>query len=159
MEEVPMKQITRFAVLCGFIAAAFAPAAAQEKTTPADAIAYVKKAIAYMKANGAEKAFVEFRNKKGKFIDRDLYISVYDLKGFCVAHPDPKKNKTDLSDEKDPAGKLVIKERLALATQYSKGWATYKGKSLDGTAVVDKSVYLEKEGDYIVCCAVYGLVQ
>ncbi len=154
-----MKHVSTFAVLCSLIMAVLVPATAQEKTTPADAIAFVKKAVAYIKANGAEKAFVEFRNKKGKFIDRDLYISVYDLNGFCVAHPDPKKNKTDLSGEKDSAGKLVLKERLALAAQYGKGWATYKGKSLDGTVVVDKSVYLEKDGNYIVCCAVYGLVQ
>jgi signal transduction histidine kinase len=104
-------------------------------------------------------AFAEFRNRKGTFIDRDLYISVYDLKGFCVAHPDPKKNQTDLSNETDPTGKLVLKERLAIANQYGKGWANYKGKSLTGSEIVDKSVYVEKYENYIVCCAVYGFVQ
>ncbi len=42
--------------------------------TPAEAKALVKKAIDYMKANGKDKAFAEFSNPKGKFVDRDLYI-------------------------------------------------------------------------------------
>ncbi len=126
---------------------------------PADAEAYVKKAIEYIKANGTDKAFAEFSNPKGKFIEGDLYISVYDMKGFCVSHPDPKKNKVDLSEEKDPTGKLVLQERLALAKQNGKGWANYKGKRLGSNELVDKTVYVERYDKYIVCCAVYGFMK
>jgi cytochrome c len=155
-----MRYASRFAKMISIMLIAFGASNAQgEKATPAEAIAFAKKAVEYIKTNGAEKAFAEFRNHKGKFIDRDLYVSVYDLKGFCVAHPDPKKNRTDLSNETDPTGKLVIKERLAIANQYGKGWANYKGKSLLTSDIVDKSVYVEKCDDYIVCVAVYGFVQ
>jgi cytochrome c len=157
-EEVgSMKNVQRVAVVSLITLIVFGSAMAQgQKGTPADAIAFVKKATEFIKANGTEKAFAEFRNAKGKFIDRDLYISVYDMKGFCVSHPDPKKDRKDLSNETDPTGKLVIKERLAIANTQGKGWCNYKGKALQGTEIVDKTVYVEKYEDYIVCCAVYG---
>ena len=42
--------------------------------TKDEAVAMVKKAVEYIKANGRDKAFAEFTDTKGKFIDRDLYI-------------------------------------------------------------------------------------
>ena len=40
--------------------------------TKDEAVALVKKAIEYIKANGNDKAFVEIDNPKGQFVDRDL---------------------------------------------------------------------------------------
>ncbi len=54
--------------------------------TPKEAEALVKKAVSEIKSVGKEKAFAEISNPQGKFIDRDLYIFVYDLNGKCVAH-------------------------------------------------------------------------
>ena len=59
---------------------------AAEFGTPAEAEAMVKKAVAEIKANGKDKAFAEFNNPKGKFTDRDLYITVYDMNGKCLSH-------------------------------------------------------------------------
>ena len=36
----------------------------------------VKKAIQFITANGRDKAFAEFSNTKGRFVDRDLHIAV-----------------------------------------------------------------------------------
>src|SRR5260221_44463 len=44
-----------------------------------DAVAMVKKAVTFIKEHGPEKAYPEFTNKAGKFIDRDLYVVVYQL--------------------------------------------------------------------------------
>ena len=41
----------------------------------------VQKAVAHIKADGAEKAYGDFTNKSPDFIDRDLYVTVYDLDG------------------------------------------------------------------------------
>jgi cytochrome c len=49
-------------------------------------VAMVKKGIAFIKANGTEKGYAEISNKKGQFIDRDLYLVVYGLDGKCLAH-------------------------------------------------------------------------
>ena len=47
---------------------------AADQGTAAEAEAMVKKAVAYLKANGPEKSAEEFTNGK-MFKDRDLYVS------------------------------------------------------------------------------------
>lgn len=49
---------------------------AAEFGTAAEAEAMVKKAVAFIKSQGKDKAFAEISNPKGKFIDRDLYIFI-----------------------------------------------------------------------------------
>ena len=44
-----------------------------------EAVAMVKKAVAFIKEQGAEKAYPEFTNKNAKIIDRDLYVVVYHI--------------------------------------------------------------------------------
>ena len=60
-------------------------AIAKEKGTAAEAKALVKKAVAYVKEVGKEKALVEFNNPKGKFVHKDLYVFVTDISGvkYC----------------------------------------------------------------------------
>jgi cytochrome c len=48
------------------------PALAGDKATKPEAEAMVKKAVAFLKANGAEKTYSEIDNKQGQFTDRDL---------------------------------------------------------------------------------------
>ena len=60
-------------------------ARADDKATPAQVQAFVQRAVAFIKANGADKAYDEFTNGKS-FKERDLYIFVYDLSGKCLAH-------------------------------------------------------------------------
>ncbi len=65
-----------------------------------------------MKANGKEKAFADFCNPKGAFVDPDLYITVYDLTGKCLAHgANSKMIGKDLIGLKDPDGVAFVKER------------------------------------------------
>ena len=69
------KVVITVMVLCMFVAASVS---AQQRGTPAEAKKMVDEAIAYIKANGQEKAFAEINNLKGKFVDWDLYLTVYD---------------------------------------------------------------------------------
>jgi hypothetical protein len=76
-----MKRVLVFA-LAGLFAASLATVAlASEFGTPAQAEAMVKKAVGFIKANGKEKGLAEISNPKGKFVDRDLYVFVYDMNG------------------------------------------------------------------------------
>jgi hypothetical protein len=59
---------------------------AQTKATAAEASVIVQKGVAFVKANGKEKGYAEVSNKKGQFIDRDLYLVVYGLDGLVHAH-------------------------------------------------------------------------
>ncbi len=139
-----------------FVAGTAMAVMAAEKGTPAEAEAMVKKAIASIKANGNEKAFAEISNPKGKFIDRDLYVFVYDLNGTCVAHgANQKMIGKDLSDQKDADGKAFVKERIEIAKTKGKGWQDYKFPNPLSKKIEQKRAYVEKCEDYIVGCGVY----
>ncbi len=62
------------------------PALAADVGTKDEATAMVKKAIGSLKTSGADKAYAEISNPKGQFVDRDLYVVVYDMNGKCLAH-------------------------------------------------------------------------
>ena len=136
---------------------AFAAEKGSEKRgTQAEAEAMVKKAIGYIKANGREKAFAEIGNPNGKFVDRDLYVFVYDLNGKCVAHgANPKMVGKDLINMKDPDGKEYVKERISIAKSKGKGWQDYKFPNPLTKQIEHKTAYIEKFEDLIVGCGVY----
>lgn len=121
-----------------------------------EAEAMVKKAVAFIKANGKEKAFAEFNNHKGKFTDRDLYITVYDLNGKCLSHgQNTKMVGKDLIELKDSDGKLFIKERMNTARTAGKGWQDYKYTNPVTKTIEQKSVYFQKYEDVVVAGGIY----
>ena len=129
---------------------------AGEFGTAAEAEALVKKAIAHIKANPKEKALADLSDPKGKFVDRDLYIFVYDIKGVCVAHGfNQKMVGKDLSAMKDMDGKAYVKERIEIAQTKGKGWQDYKFTNPMSKKIEGKSAYVEKLDDLIIGCGVY----
>jgi len=83
-------------------------AVAADGASKDDAVAMVKKAVAFIKEQGPEKSYPEVSNKAGKFIDRDLYVVVYQLDGKVLAHGSNEKFVgKDMSDAQDVDGKLL----------------------------------------------------
>ena len=145
-------------VLVGFIMSLCAMTAtfAADKGSADEATALVKKAISFIKANGNEKAFAEFNNAKGQFVDRDLYIAVFDMNGVNVAHgANPKLIGKNLLDLKDVDGKQFIKEWYDVAAKKGSGWVDYKWTNPTTKAIEQKSTYVEKFGDHLVACGIY----
>lgn len=131
-------------------------ARAAEFGTAAEAEAMVKKAAAYIKANGKDKGYAEISNPQGQFKDRDLYVVVYDLNGKCLAHgQNPKMAGKDLIEMKDPDGKAFVKERVELAKTKDKFWQDYKFTNPVSKKVEPKSMYMEKHGDLLIGCGIY----
>ncbi|CAD5372509.1 Histidine kinase [Rubrivivax sp. A210] len=122
-----------------------------------EAQAMVKKGVAYIKANGADKGYAEISNKKGSFVDRDLYLVVYGLDGKCLAHgANDKQIGRDLMDLTDVDGKYFVKERVALAKSKPAGfWQEYKFTNPVSKKVEPKVMYCEKLGETAVCGGVY----
>jgi len=138
------------------VLAAGSMAFAAEFGTAAEAEALVKKAIQVVKAEGKEKAFAEINNPKGKFVDRDLYIFVYDMDGKCVAHGfNQKMIGKELIEIKDSDGKLYVKERVEIAKTKGKGWQDYKFTDPITKKIEPKSAYVERVENLIVGCGVY----
>ncbi len=133
-------------------------ACAADYGTAAEAEALVKKAIAFVKASGKEKGFAEISNPKGKFVDRDLYVFVYDLTGKCVAHGfNQKMIGKDLIDMKDPDGKFYVKERVEIAKTKGSGWQDYMFTNPTTRKLEHKKAYIEKFENYVVGCGIYKL--
>jgi cytochrome c len=131
-------------------------ARASEQGTAAEAEAMVKRAVAYIKANGAEKAYEEFTHGS-TFKDRDLYISAYDLNGKNLAHgANAKLVGKDLMGLKDPDGKPLIQMLTELAKTRGKGWSeSYKFSHPVSKKMGDKVLYLERVGDTWVGVGIY----
>ena len=71
-----------------FMSVAFAwTYAAEGGATKDDAVAMVKKGVAYIKSQGADKAYAEFADKENKtWRNQDLYLVVYGLDGTVLSH-------------------------------------------------------------------------
>jgi hypothetical protein len=131
-------------------------ALAADVGTKDEATAMVKKAVALIKANGAEKAYAEFSNPKGPFVDRDLYVVVYDMTGKCLAHgANAKMIGRDLIDNKDVDGKEFVKERVEMMKKQASGWQDYKFRNPTTNQIEPKAMYIERLNDVIVGCGVY----
>jgi cytochrome c len=129
---------------------------AADAGTKDEAVALVKKAIEYIKANGKDKGFEEISNPQGKFVDRDLYVVVYDMNGKCLAHgANAKMVGRDLIDNKDVDGKEFVKERVEMMKKAQTGWQDYKFRNPTTNQIEPKSMYLERFEDLIVGCGIY----
>jgi len=129
---------------------------AADQGTAAEAEAMVKKAVAYLKANGPEKSAEEFTNGK-TFKDRDLYVSYYELSGKVLGHgANPKLVGKDLIGLKDPDGKLFIQMICDLAKTKGKGWTdSYKFRNPTTDKVSEKIIYVERVGETWIGVGIY----
>ena len=134
------------------------PAFAGDRATKPEAEAMVKKAIEFIKASGTEKAYTEITDRKGQFVDRDLYIVVYRFDGVVLAHGQNEKLVgTNQTDAKDPDGKAFVAERIELAKKGQPFWQEYKFTDPLTKKVEPKEMYCEPLNDTAVCGGVYKL--
>ncbi len=115
-----------------------------------------KKAVAYIKANGPEKAAQEF-TRGTTFKDRDLYIAYTDLSGTVLGHGgNPKLVGKNLVGLKDPDGKPFFQMLVDLAKGKGKGWSEdYKFLNPVTKKIENKAMYVERIGDHWVGVGVY----
>ncbi len=150
-----MKKIVSGFIL-GLAALLFQSAAQAGQGTAEEAMAMVKKAGAYMKANGKDKMIAEVNNLKGQFVDRDLYVTVYDMNMKNLAHgANPRMVGKDMIELRDVDGKSYIKERLELIKAKGKGWQDYKVVNPVSKLIEPKSMYVERFDDLIIGCGIY----
>jgi signal transduction histidine kinase len=159
MESKMMKQrILRAACVmaAGALAAHGAAFATAQFASKDEAVAMVKKGVAYIKGNGKDKGYAEISNKKGQFVDRDLYLVVYGLDGMVFAHgANEKQIGRNLIDLKDIDGKLFVKERVELAEKQPSFWQEYKFTDPVTHKVEPKEMYCERLDDVVVCGGIY----
>ncbi|HZV64256.1 MAG TPA: cache domain-containing protein [Telluria sp.] len=129
---------------------------AAEFATKQEAEAMVKKGVAYIKANGKDKAYAEIDRKDGPFTDRDLYLAVYGLDGVVRAHgANMKMVGKNLIEMKDVDGKPFVKERVDLAKKGKPFWQDYKFNNPVSAKIEPKTMYCQPLEDVVVCGGVY----
>jgi len=146
-----------------FLAAAFAAtlciattAIAADRATPEEAKALLAKAVVHVKEVGADKAFADFMVKPGPWVDRDLYITAYDMNGKTLAHgSNPRLVGKDNINLQDANGKFHIKERMEIAKAKGKGQQEFAFLNPVSKQIETKVMYFERVGDVIVACGSY----
>lgn len=135
--------------------ASFQAVAATDRATLPEAEAMVKKAVAFYQKNGKDKAIAEFQKQPGAFVDRDLYVTVYNLQGDALSHINPKMVGKNMLDLRDPDGKYHIKERMEAAAKGSNGWQDFKFFNPVSKKIEPKKMYWEKHDNLVFACGAY----
>jgi cytochrome c len=140
----------------GFMASS-STMAAEGGATKEEAVAMVKKGVAYIKANPADKAYADISDKaRTDFHDRDLYLVVYALDGTVRAHgANGKMIGKNLIELKDVDGKAFVRERVELAQKSPTFWQDYKFTNPEDKKIEPKSMYCERLNDTVVCGGIY----
>ena len=131
-------------------------ACADGNATKDEAVAMVKKGVAFIRSAGKDKGYAEITAKGGKFSDRDLYLAVYGLDGVVRAHgANEKMIGKNLIELKDVDGKAFVKERVELAQSQGTFWQDYKFTNPVTKKIEPKQMYCEKLDDVAVCGGIY----
>jgi cytochrome c len=141
-----------------FLSFSFAPPlhAATGGATEAEAIAMVKKASSFIKANGNDKGYEEVSSEASQFKHLDLYVVVYGLDGTVRAHGANKKMiGKNLIGLKDIDGKAFIQERVDLGKAKNSFWQDYKFTNPETKKIEPKTMYCERLDDSVVCGGIY----
>ena len=148
-----------FKVLCATLMMLTLSAGAAEKGSADEAVAMVKKAADYLKKNGKEKAFAEFNNAKGQFIQKDLYIFAFLANGDGIEQANGANYRLvgkNVKEMRDADGKFLIKEILALGMgKEGKGWVDYKWPNPTTGNIDSKRTYVERVEDVVIGCGIY----
>lgn len=131
--------------------------AAEGGATKDQAVAMVKKGVAYVKSAGKDKAYADISDKANtEFHHEDLYLTVYGLDGTVRAHgANAKMIGKNLIELKDIDGKLFVKERVDMAKTQPTFWQDYKFTNPETKKIEPKSMYCEKLEDSVVCGGIY----
>lgn len=151
--------VVMFALIVSFVTAPYAQAAG----TAAEAEAIVKKALAYVKANGVDKSVAVFNKKDGEYVKGDLYVFMFRVsqkpgaRVVTLAHPvNPGLVGKDLYELKDPDGKQFMAVMAKKAMEEKGGWVDYKWSHPETKKIGEKSSYVLPAGpDVFVGCGIY----
>lgn len=156
-----MKKLTCILSLFLISAITLSPAAAEEFTRE-DARILTLKASTLIEKIGIERARDQLHNINGEYrqgAKGELYVSVIDWNGVWLAYP-PKPAGVGrcVLNAKDPDGKYLVKDMIALAKNKGEGWVEYRWKNPKSGKIEPKSAYVKRVPglDMYVSAGVYN---
>lgn len=150
-----MKTKTAIAALALIVAA---PLAAVERATPREARALFEQAVKYLAANGPEKAWTAFNDRKGPFVKKDLYVYVIDRQGTYVANGAAPDSLIGLKvlDSVDAAGNPLFRQMIAVTDKQAEARIRYVWLNRRTNHVEPKFAWLHRNGEHILGVGYYA---
>ena len=132
--------------------AAATVAGAGERATPREARVLFDQAVKYLQANGTEKAWKAFNDRKGPFIKKDLYVYVIDREGTYVANGAAPDSLVGLKvlDSVDAAGNPLFRHMIAVTDKQPEARIRYVWLNRRTNHVEPKVAFLHRDGDYVL---------
>jgi methyl-accepting chemotaxis protein len=130
----------------------------REYGTEEEAITLVKAGAAMMQEQGKEALVAEINKlSSGNFLNRDLYLSAYDINTYrVIAHgSNPRHIGQNAEQVKDSDGRHFIHDMIAAAKSKGAGWIEYKWAHPITNENTIKNAYFERCGDLMITCGVY----
>ena len=123
-----------------------------------EAVALVRAGVEFARSHGRDALVAEVNKLgRGRFIDRDLYLSAYGADGSVAAHGANRRFwNIDWTELKDAAGRLFVADTVAQALAAGKGWIEYRWVHPVSKQTLVKTAYFEKCADLVIACGVYG---
>ena len=149
-----MKRLIAWAAAIAVSFCAFAQAAT-DKATVKEAEGMVHKAIDFYKKNGKDKSMVEFSKMPGPFVDRDVYVTVYNDAGDCLAHINPKMVNKNMMDLRDANGVYHIKQRMEASRKGTSGWQDIAFFNPVSKKIEPKRIYWERYDNLVFAAGAY----
>ena len=121
------------------------------------AIALVRRGIDHLRTHGPRTALADFNDPKGAFVEGELYLAVLDMNCVMQANGgNPALVGENHSQLVDAAGKKFAAEFVEVARARGRGWVDYRWMNPATHRLQPKSTYIERAGDYVVACGIYG---
>jgi len=150
-----MRHSLRLIAFVAFLAISAATAvSAEERATMQDAQALTDRAVAHMQEVGPQAAINDFNDPKGGYVDRDLFVIVYDPNGIIMTGVPALigKNARSLTDV---TGKEFGKEIIEAAREKDGSWVVYHMTNPVTKRVEIKNSYVRRYDNYVVFVGVY----
>ncbi len=148
-----MKSVrTATLLVTGLLVAGSVPAG--ERGTPQEAQTLLDRAVALVESEGEEKALAIFNDRKGPFVDRDLYVFCMGPEFKITTHLDPGLRGVDVATLKDPDGKEIGREMIMIAKRGG-GSLEYRWVNPVSGEVEPKISFLKPAGDQVCGVGAY----
>jgi len=114
-------------------------------------------ALVHLRTQGMERACADFHDKNGPFIDRDLYIFIFDRNGHYVLHGAmPEKDGTYLSAIAGLDANQLVADAWSICDSEQGGWVTYTiTNPLTGEIQGKSSYVMPLDDEQLIGCGCY----
>lgn len=120
------------------------------------AVAMVKKAVATIKADGAQKAYAAISEPGSKFVDGGTYVVVQGFDGVTLAHAtNPKLIGKNMIEQQDVDGKFFARDLAENGKKQASFWYDFKFVNPATKKIQVKDQYCESLNQTVVCAGVY----